>query len=218
MDMKKMLDDILRKLKIPFCSEADFQFTLAWKIKEELQGVGDVILEYPHPNKKEYYDILVIGDQGIKHLIELKYRTKSETISRHGCLGISLKNQGAHPLGRYHFMKDVQRLENQTIANGCSFCLMLTNDPLYYNDDNNCAGVIDIEFRFYKKMKRGSHKWKNSNNPYWKKKNLGPVELMHEYDVEWKGYVDHFKYLLLEIPPNNSRDTINPVATGFQKG
>ena len=47
--MKQMLDGILKNLNTTFLSEADFQFTLAWKINEELKnrGGGEAILEYP---------------------------------------------------------------------------------------------------------------------------------------------------------------------------
>ena len=127
--MKKMLEDILKKLNTAFLSEADFQFTIAWEINRALKGKGGVILEYPEEQngQRAYYDIFVKDEAEKTHLIELKYRTKKAEVERYG-KSFTLKNQSAHDLGRYHFIKDIERLETQNIATGNSYCIMLTND------------------------------------------------------------------------------------------
>ena len=142
--MKEMLEQVLKKLgneKKVFLSEADFQFTLAWEIKEMFGEKYDVILEYPEDKinsedkvKRVYYDIYVC-EKGQKeeegHLIELKYNTKKWEIDQHG-RKLSLRNQAAHIIGRYQFFADIARLEKQKIVNGQNYCMMLTNDSLYY--------------------------------------------------------------------------------------
>ena len=147
--MKKLLEDILKNLNTAFLSEADFQFTLAWKINEKLKGKREVVLEYPgeQNGQRVYYDIFVKDEAGKTHLIELKYRTKKAEVERHG-KPFTLKNQSAHDLGRYHFIADIQRLETQNIATGNSCCIMLTNDEAYKAGDTGKTN--DRCFRFGK--------------------------------------------------------------------
>ena len=65
--MKDILEKIMNEFinsDDHFCSEADFQFSLAWRIKEELKNV-EIILEYPIENKENtnqhiYIDILIL--------------------------------------------------------------------------------------------------------------------------------------------------------------
>ena len=207
-NFRQMLEDILKKLNTVFLSEADFQFTLAWKIKKGLNGNGEVILEYPEPiedeNRNVYYDIYVEDEKGNKHLIELKYRTKEATITRHG-IEFKLKNQSAHDLGRYHFIADIARLEKQKISTGSSYCLMLTNDAAYK------AGVTgdtnDRDFRFGDSIPGDKElDWKDKSKEYCK--NLDCIKLKRDYKIEWHDYKltgnsdVKFQYLLLEIPNN----------------
>ena len=212
MSMRETLEEIMNnRLNTAFCSEADFQFTLAWKIKEDSKG-RVVILEYPEQKKDRiiYYDIYVREQSGEAHLIELKYRTKKlkDDITRHGN-GFKLKNQGAQPIGRYLFFKDISRLEHQHIANLCSYCIMLTNDPSYYNQNDNAESGIDKEFKIGNgnKIKKGEHSWAEGTSPSITSKFpdlKDKKNLEHDYDVVWKKYpcgYEGFKYLLLEIPP-----------------
>ena len=73
------IDEIMNQLskwRPIFHSEADFQFSLAWIIKEEYPNC-DIILEFvPEFNPSLHLDILVIVD-GKWIPIELKYTTKN---------------------------------------------------------------------------------------------------------------------------------------------
>ncbi len=215
MDMRETLEEIMNnRLNTAFCSEADFQFTLAWEIKEVLGKGYEVMLEYPEQKKDEkdqkdktktvYYDICVAKDKGKKteesYLIELKYRTKEDTITRHGH-DFSLKNQGAQNLGRVHFIQDIARLEKQNVVNGKCYCIMLTNDDAYSKESKR-KKTKDKEFRLHKEISAGTKRYGDDSN--------GTVKIENTYPVEWKDYKltkenpkqqYPFQYLLLEIPP-----------------
>lgn len=228
-DFRKILEEILESSGgngIIFLSEADFQFYLAWQIKEKLKdkGEGKVILEYPDDivekdeNGKEkaeriYYDIWVEDGSGKTHLIELKYRTKEQKdVMRYG-RKFDLKNQSAQDLGRYHFIKDIERLESQKkIANGKSYCIMLTNDKSYWLEPPpDCKTPQDIAFRIHKNIMPGCHEWGGRDKKYRGRVNE-KINIKKGYKCKWQPYEcgsvknepnGEFRYLLLEIPPEN---------------
>lgn len=229
-DFRKILEEILENSGgngIIFLSEADFQFYLAWQIKEKLKdkGEGKVILEYPDDivekdeNGKEkaeriYYDIWVEDESGETHLIELKYPTAEINITRHEKSRL-LKTHSAHDIGRYRFIADIARLESQNkIANGKSYCIMLTNDKAYYDKKRYRGnGTHDINFRIHNEKIIENHTldwYFKDGEPKKRPSYMGkPLKVRHEYTCKWKTYctVDgggknsEFKYLLLEIPP-----------------
>lgn len=220
--MKDMLETILGELNTVFLSEADFQFTLAWKIQEELKakGKGKVILEYPEEpdGKRVYYDIWVDDEAGETHLIELKYRTKEANVERYGET-FTLKNQSAQDMGRYHFMADIQRLEKQNSATGKCYCIILTNDKAYWikpTEENRSRSSQDAAFRIHQDRvingKFEKFEWKDKKS-YRENDVNAPIEIQNEYTCDWKHYPCgassaedtkncEFKYLLLEIPPS----------------
>jgi len=101
-DIEYVLKELFLEQRI-FGSEADFQFALAWKLKE-LFPEATLRLEYiPWKyNSNMHIDIVVFHD-GKMAPIELKYKT-------HGFDGtvrddhIVLKDQSAQNIGRYHFL------------------------------------------------------------------------------------------------------------------
>ena len=139
----------LKKRRVLFHCEVDFQFELALVIKE-LYNV-DIRLEYYIGNdgkNREYLDILVIDKktnekdrQGIA--IELKYKTRKEDsdyIKVNNEL-FNLKEQSAYNDNRYYIYKDISRIqkivekqkldteENWIIKKG--FVIFLTTDSYY---------------------------------------------------------------------------------------
>ena len=70
-----------------FTLEADFQFSLAWKLKEILGETAKIILEYPYREKEgtriKYIDIYIDTPDEIS-FIELKYKTTAKEITRYG--------------------------------------------------------------------------------------------------------------------------------------
>jgi hypothetical protein len=119
----------LAKSRPVFHSEADFQHALAWEIHRHLPQAS-VRLEYkpPEVTSRMYLDIWVaLGTTRIA--IELKYKTrKVKTVV--GGEAFDLSNHGAQDLGRYDFLKDIQRLENVCAArrDTVGYTIMLTND------------------------------------------------------------------------------------------
>lgn len=121
----------LANLRAFFCSEADFQHSIALALASPTRKV---YLEYPIIGVG-HVDIIV-EENGLYYPIELKYKTKVDHCQ--GILGnIDLMAHGAHNINRYLFWKDVSRIEvlkqlfPERIVEG--YVIMLTNDPLYWN-------------------------------------------------------------------------------------
>ena len=108
-DILKVVEYLKNKRKI-FISEADFQFEMAWAIKE-LYPEAKVRLEYcPEFEPSMHIDILVIIDS--KWIpIELKYKTKKcfKTIDNEAFI---LKEHSAKDVNCYLYLKDLQRIEH----------------------------------------------------------------------------------------------------------
>ena len=108
LDIDKIMYQLSRWRPI-FHSEADFQFSLAWMIKEQYPNC-DIRLEFvPEFNPNLHLDILVILD-GKWIPIELKYTTRKciKTINDEVYV---LKEQGAKDQGCYNYLKDIMRIE-----------------------------------------------------------------------------------------------------------
>ena len=93
-----------------FHREEDFQFALAWHIKE-IDPSAEIRLEFFNPflneQQRRYMDIFV-KSEGI--VIELKYPTKSIKVKHHGeMFAPGLK--GAGKKGRYGCVEDIFRIE-----------------------------------------------------------------------------------------------------------
>ena len=116
-----------------FHSEADFQFALAWQIREMTPDCK-VRLEKP---------FTIGGDKRSRHLdiwlpnagtaIELKYGIRALRVAPDGEL-FALKDR-ARDLYRYDFIKDVQRIEG-VVESSCGsapgYAILLANDHLYW--------------------------------------------------------------------------------------
>ena len=133
-----------------FHSEADFQHALAWEIHNRLSH-AKIRLEFPvfHQNRQRYLDLLVRTKSLELVAIELKYKTRALSIHNND-EDFQLKNQSAQDIGRYDFLKDVQRLE-QFLAqsnSGTGYAIFLTNDSLYWKTAQN-PETVDREFRLH---------------------------------------------------------------------
>ncbi len=198
------LENIIQKFiynNNQFCSEKDFQFSLAWEIKSKLKNT-EVILEYPYKDddKIMYIDICVIHN-GKKYFIELKYKTKKEKINRYG-EEIELANQFAQDLGRYSFCKDIERLES--IKDSASnYAIFLTNDSSYWTERQK-ASTLDCNFRIHEnKYLSKNLDWAlsssdNLSRPWIKK--YPAITLNNEYTCGWKNTENNnYRYLCLKI-------------------
>ena len=181
----QVLDSLRAKRKL-FSSEADFQFSLAWTIKELYPQV-EVRLEYVPAdyNPNIYIDIVVFdGDTMIP--IELKYKTKKTDKLVDG-ERFMLKNQLAQDLGRYDFLKDIQRIEfmKQHFPNFQEgYAILLTNDPSYLAKPR--ANSSYAAFRIAEgDTKGGSLRWAEGSKS---SKGRPGIDLLGEYPIKWSEY------------------------------
>lgn len=183
-----------------FHSEADFQFALAWRIKEKYR---DAKIRLEKCVNDMYIDIIVEID-GEEIPIELKYKTRNSskkpvTINKEE---FNLKNQGAQDNGRYDFVKDISRIEKyleKTTHSKHGYAIILTNDHLYWKGGENSNSK---QFILKNSLTIGEHNWDKISESM-KKYNSNRVEeiaLNHDYNLKWKDYSDNkFKYLIVEV-------------------
>jgi len=182
--------DLLRSLSIKrpiFHSEADFQFSLAWEIKEKFPE-ADIRLELPFgEQKKEYLDILVtLGNQLIP--IELKYKTKKSEIEFNN-EKFFLKNHSAYNVNRFNFLKDVERIERFVEVNNSpqGYTVILTDDHMYWNQ--NDKNILDKEFSVQEgRLIEGTLSWKEGEGIESAKYKNTPIQLRNRYVSKWEDY------------------------------
>ena len=160
---KEIIKEILKELRDkrmatePYLSEAQFQFELAWVIKQKFRN-AKILLEYTacimksskvdeNGNEKEKTkrfesDIIVFfGNQ--YQVIELKYKTAKSTIKE-----VQLVPQGGQPGTKYDYLWDIHRIEllkeqpteyqgnsyKYRLGKKCTggYAIFLTNDSSYY--------------------------------------------------------------------------------------
>lgn len=179
-----------------FTLEADFQFSLAWKLKEILGETAKIILEYPYREKEgtriKYIDIYIDTPDEIS-FIELKYKTTAKEITRYG-INLTLKNHSAQDFGRLLFVQDIERLEgvrNTTSKKMNNYCLLLTNDKVYWEKET--GETIDKKFYLAKNIEAGAKVFSPDNNKY--KKEV----LTNAYECHWCDYLDDFKLLMIKV-------------------
>ena len=188
-----------------FHSEADFQFSLAWKIKENYSDY-EIFLEWPVliDNKDRYVDIILEKDEKIIP-IELKYKTKALKYN-----SFNLKTQGAKDIACYDYLKDIQRVESlisdPKFEKG--FSIFLTNDLIFLNMPSQDAGYKEFSIHDGRKIdKNASLNWKKSIGEGTKRGRKDPIKLKFNYKFKWEDYSnlnsessnDKFKYLACEI-------------------
>lgn len=180
----------LSKSRPAFHSEADFQFALAWSIKEIYDQRVQIFIEYPYISefKKMYIDIVVLLDNKYFIPIELKHKTKETTIVYNNT-SIRLGNQGASDLGKFDYLVDIQRIEylKDTFGFEEGYSIMLTNDPTYYK--SNTRKTLSSEFDISNGLlKTGTLTWGQNSSIYKKNHRLESITLEDEYYLDWKIY------------------------------
>ena len=205
LDIIDLMKDLARDRPI-FHSEADFQHALAWHIHEALPDC-QVRLEFEPSlaGKRMYLDIWLLSR---KVAIELKYRTR-ELHSEIAGESFALRDQAAQPLGRYDFIKDIQRLE-QVVDDGpaeAAFAVLLTNDPSYWKPLQQ-PDVVDAAFRLHKDRRiMGEMAWASRASRGTTKDREKPLCLKGSYDCVWRDYSSlgegkfrKFRYLMVKVP------------------
>lgn len=192
--MGLMLDvhEIMRQLsqwRPIFHSEADFQFSLAWIIKEKYPDC-EIRLEFvPEFNPNLHLDILVILD-GKWIPIELKYTTK-KCIKNIKNETYVLKEQGAKDLGCYNYLKDIMRIEEfrdkaDTFIEG--YTIKITGEMSYLKPPikENCTYA---EFSIDNgSIKTGCMNWSTNTGKGTMRGMEAPIVLTGMYPINWKEY------------------------------
>ena len=204
LDIHALMEGLAKKRPI-FHSEADFQFALAWHIKE-LDPSSHIRLEikpFPEKSKRMHLDIWVPSEGTA---IELKFLTRRIGF-KHGDEAYLLSNQQSTQ-GCYDFVKDIGRIER--IVTGRidavrGFAVHLTNDSRYWCptsptwETNN-----DAQFRIHEGIVlTGTRSWRSGSS--WKNRE-DSIELRGEYTMHWYDYSNlgaqknsHFRYLAVEV-------------------
>ncbi len=194
-----------------FHSEADFQHALAWEIHLLMPECG-IRLELPIGCDETKHVDLWMTDGTRKVVLELKYKKRGCEFNAEGGECFALKNDGAQDLGRYDFLKDVNRLEQIVKADPDSatvgFSVLLTNDWLYWNDPKK-THTIDADFRLHEgRLVNGQLAWHSKAGQGTTKGREDAIVLYGTYIVEWRGYPNalpekygEFRYLVFKVEP-----------------
>ena len=197
--------DGLSSLRPIFNMEADFQFALGWEIQKKFPD-WSVRFEHKPTNLKDriFVDLWIKGDQ--TSAIELKYKTRKLDVNVKG-ESFNLLDQSAQDLGRYDFLKDVERLENivSTHNNVKGYAVILTNDSAYWKSPT--TETVDAEFRMHEgRILNGELAWGTEAGAGTMRKREKPIKLTGTYKLSWKDYSQvsstsygKFRYLFLEI-------------------
>lgn len=140
--------------------------------------------------------------------IELKYKTLGCNKTFEG-EPFKLKNHGAQDIGRYDFLKDVQRIEQlsrELPSFKKGYSIFLTNDPSYWSDSGRTDTVYHA-FRLCEGLKKtGSMNWAAHAGKGTIKGRENIIVLQNSYLIQWQQYCEIddkrsgiFKYLVLPL-------------------
>lgn len=188
-----------------FHSEADFQHAFAWQLHQQYPE-SKIRLEYPFQVDRWIYVDIWAGIDEMRYAIELKYRTSQLQFS-HQDETYNLKTHSAQDLGRYDFLKDVQRLENITRSSSdtIGLALILTNDRGYWNPGR--ADTVDTDFRLHEaRVISGSLRWQDHAATGTTKDRSESLSFRNQYYIQWQSYSrvadtsrGDFRYCVLEV-------------------
>lgn len=172
-----------------FHSEADFQHALAWEIHERLPKAS-VRLELPVEVNKQnlHIDIWIVTDAKVL-AIELKYKTRKLS-----CFSANeqfrLKDQSAQDIGRYDFIKDIQRLEHLAHCQYdlTGYAILLTNDRSYWQNSIS-SNTADADYRVNDgRILSGVLDWGVNASDGTKKNREQPLSLYGNYSLNWEDF------------------------------
>ncbi|GFN40554.1 MAG: hypothetical protein YK1309IOTA_1960003 [Marine Group I thaumarchaeote] len=144
-----------------FQIEADFQHSLGWEIQKQNLNCS-IRFEFKPKNvvNKIFVDLWIKDESDLVYAIELKYKTRKLNVLLDD-ESYELLTHDAQNLGRYDFLKDVQRLENIISKNHNvkGFAIFLTNDHSYWKIPTG-RQTIDENFRIHEgKTIHGELSW-----------------------------------------------------------
>lgn len=200
---------VLAKKRPVFHSEADFQHAFAWEIHQKLP-TASVRLELPVQVKNQFLHIDVwVAAQGAILAVELKYKTRGLSVQI-GDEQYRLRDHSAQDIGRYDFMKDIQRLEQVAVAhqNITGYAILLTNDSAYWVEPANHS-TVDANFRIHDgRIVEGVLAWGAKASDGTKKDREQPLELQGKYLLQWVDYshpssarYGEFRSMVVKVTP-----------------
>lgn len=169
-----------------FHSEADFQFSLAWQIQKDHPGAKIRLEATPVRNQRVDIDVQLDGE---RVAVELKYWHRAHQ-GIHAGESFDLSDQGAQPLSRYDFLKDVARCEAYVTTGFAdrALAIALTNDPMYRTPGRATDG-IDAAFRIHEgRALRGQLTWATRAGAGTTRSREAPIALLGEYSCGWRRY------------------------------
>lgn len=188
-----------------FHSEADFQHALAWQIQQLLPD-AKIRLELPLKGETRRYLDIAVQDGADRVLIELKYKTRSFRV-RASDEEFILRDQGAQDVGRYDFLKDIERLETmlaEQVGNR-GYAILLSNDHGYWTQAR--SHTVDAAFRLHEEsLLSGTRHWDQNTAAGTMRGREAPIRLRDKYHNRWRDYSQvtegvggQFRYLLHEV-------------------
>lgn len=203
-DIKLVMEELKKERKV-FASERDFQFELAFVIKQKYPNAA-VILEYcPDFEPNMHIDILVkIDEKWIP--IELKYKNKGckiRVIEKNNKMQYNLKYHSCVCDIRYDYLEDIERIEKiknnkkQLFEKG--YAIFITNNSNFYKKSYSLNSLHE-----------GNNISPTNSKNYTKDK----LDIKGSYDMKWEMFYDGkdailedtkdettkiFKYLVSEI-------------------
>jgi len=205
-DIKMMLAELSKSRPI-FHSEADFQHALAWEIQKQYQNCS-MRLEFKpqHLSERIYLDIWCAHEDAIM-AIELKYKTRKLHVNFEEEI-FDLLNQSAQDIGRYDFLKDIQRLERIVFDRNdiVGYAVFLTNDSAYWITPRN-INTVDANFRIYQgRILSGELSWGSHASEGTMRGREETIHIKGPYNLNWQDYSEpsqesygKFRYLLVKI-------------------
>ena len=188
----------LSKTNPLFCSELEFQFYLAWKIKEIYGNEFDIKIEYP---TKQYcghnrnIDLLLVDKNCNFIPIELKYKT-SKFEQEWNNFTFKLKDQSANDLSRYGHLQDISRIEyfKKTEQNFLvGYVVTITNQTSTWRGClNSNTNSYEFSLENGTTVKKGIKNWGiNTCSRY--KETYKPIYLDNDYPINWQEYCNFNK-------------------------
>lgn len=191
-DIYRVLEE-LSKTNPLFNNELEFQFYLAWKIKELYKDIYIICLEYPLKNyqgKNRNIDLVLVCNNGGLIPIELKYKTsKFEYFFNN--INYKLKDQSANDLSKYGHLKDVSRIEyfKETEKNFLvGYVITITNQAKTWQKILS-PKQTDFEFSLENGSTacKGVKCWHICKSNHNKNKYL-PITLKNDYFINWHDF------------------------------
>lgn len=205
-DITRVLAALASKRPI-FHSEADFQHALAWEIHERWPPCS-IRLERkpPHLDNRIYLDIWAEDSHAI-FTMELKYKTRRLRVEVGGET-FDLLDQVAQDVGRYDFLRDIERLEQVVSGRNdiMGFAIFLTNDSAYWKPPRDDQ-TVDASFRIHQgRVVTGELRWGSGASAGTMRGREDPIVIHGVYSLDWRDYSEptdlpygRFRYLLVKV-------------------